>query len=104
MFGRQTRMQARRNWCEYRRLTSDELRTPQETAAHQRVVPLVAARVELIPRLRRWHNGLGPRTSRRLGRSIASFVDHRTRTLGVAATGLPDWRPEAARGRRARRG
>jgi hypothetical protein len=67
-----------------------------------RLQPLLAALLELLPWLKQWHNDPDPVHGERLGDTYAGFVDDEVRALGLTLADLRAWRPVVAarRGRR----
>jgi hypothetical protein len=67
----------------------------------ERLVPLLAGVLELVPWLKQWHNEPSPEYgNERLGDYFASFVEGEARGLGVSVADLVGWRPQAkGRGR-----
>jgi hypothetical protein len=70
----------------------------------ERLAPLLAGLLELVPWLKQWHNepndaygGL------RLGDYFADFVEDEARQVGLSVEDLRNWRPEKSRGRRTAR-
>lgn len=65
----------------------------------ERLRPLLAGVQELVPWVKQWHNQPNPDfDGERLGDYFARFVDTEARSLGLAPSDLPLWRP-APRGR-----
>lgn len=71
----------------------------------ERLVPLLAGLIELLPWLRQWHNDYDPDTGERMGGYFAAFVNEEARSLGMTEAAVAAWKPVAAprrgRGRRA---
>jgi hypothetical protein len=71
----------------------------------ERLVPLLAGLIELLPWLRQWHNDYDPDTGERMGDYFAAFVNEEARSLGMTEAAVAAWKPAAAprrgRGRRA---
>jgi hypothetical protein len=69
-----------------------------------RLAPLLAGLLELLPWLLQWHNETDPTHGERMGDFFAAFLDEEARALGLTPEGLARWAPpEAARrGRRPR--
>lgn len=67
----------------------------------ERLVPLLAGVLELVPWLKQWHNEPSPEYgNERLGDYFASFVEGEARGLGVSVADLEAFRPQVkARGR-----
>lgn len=68
-----------------------------------RLQPLLAALLELLPWLKQWHNDPDPVHGERLGDTYAAFVDNEVRALGLTVADLRAWRPAVAAARRGRR-
>lgn len=69
-----------------------------------RLKPLLAGLLELIPWLRQWHNDLDPDTGLRMGDFFRGYVAEQARELGLTLDDLRAWTPPApVRGRRGRR-
>jgi hypothetical protein len=70
-----------------------------------RLLPLLAGLLELVPWLRQWHNDPDPaRGGQRMGDYFARFVEEEARRHGRTLDDLRAWRPEASvrhRGRKA---
>ena len=71
----------------------------------ERLTPLLAGLLELLPWLKQWHNDLDPTHGVRLGDYFADFVAEEARTLGLTLDQVRAWTPpaRATRGRRRRR-
>jgi hypothetical protein len=71
----------------------------------ERLVPLLAGLIELLPWLRQWHNHYDPDTGERMGDYFAAFVNEEARSLGMTEAAVAAWQPAAVprrgRGRRA---
>jgi hypothetical protein len=71
----------------------------------ERLVPLLAGLIELLPWLRQWHNDYDPDTGERMGDYFAVFVNEEARSLGMTEAAVAAWQPVAVarrgRGRRA---
>jgi hypothetical protein len=71
----------------------------------ERLVPMLAGLIELLPWLRQWHNDYDPDTGERMGDYFAAFVNEEARSLGMTEAAVAAWKPAAAprrgRGRRA---
>jgi len=61
----------------------------------ERLQPLLAALLELLPWLKQWHNDPDPVHGERLGDTYAAFVDDEVRALGLTLADLRAWRPAA---------
>jgi hypothetical protein len=69
-----------------------------------RLKPLLAGLLELVPWLRQWHNDLDAETGLRMGDLFRDYVAEQARELGLTLDDLRAWAPPApARGRRGRR-
>jgi hypothetical protein len=69
-----------------------------------RLLPLLAGLLELVPWLQQWHNDPDPaRGGQRMGDYFARFVEEEARRHGKTLDDLRTWRPEAAVRRRARK-
>ena len=70
----------------------------------ERLVPLLAGLIELLPWLRQWHNDYDPDTGERMGGYFAVFVNEEARSLGMTEAAVAAWKPAATprrgRGRR----
>ena len=67
-----------------------------------RLVPLLAGLLELLPWLKQWHNQLDPNFGERMGDYYRSFVTEEARELGFTLDDLRAWRPAAQASRRGR--
>ena len=61
----------------------------------ERLQPLLAALLELLPWLKQWHNAPDAVHGERLGDTYAAFVDDEVRALGLTLADLRAWRPAA---------
>lgn len=70
----------------------------------ERLKPLLAGLLELVPWLRQWHNDIDPETGLRMGDYFLSYVEEQARELGLTLDDLRAWTPPAptrrGRGRR----
>jgi len=85
----------------------DHLRQAQALATHylealeleswpvERLLPLLAGLLELVPWLKQWHNDLDPTTGERMGDYFESFVAEHARRHGTTIDGLRDLQPTA---------
>lgn len=69
----------------------------------ERLAPLLAGLLELVPWLKQWHNDLDPEHGARMGEYFEGFVQDEARALGTTVEALRGWRPQAAGPRRGRR-
>lgn len=70
-------------------------RKEQDGWETDRLTPLLAGLLELVPWLKQWHNEIDPDTDQRLGDFYESFLDDEARSLGLTMQDLRDWRPPA---------
>jgi hypothetical protein len=70
--------------------------------AAERLAPLLAGLLELVPWLRQWHNGRDPETGLCMGDYFADFVAEEARSLGLSLADLRAWTPLAPTRRRHR--
>jgi hypothetical protein len=75
----------------------------QEGWTPDRLKPLLAGLVELIPWLKQWHNGIDQTYGIGMGDYFAGFVDEEARALGFTVDDLRAWQPPAERMVRRRR-
>ncbi|MFZ4859788.1 MAG: BREX-2 system adenine-specific DNA-methyltransferase PglX [Desulfuromonadaceae bacterium] len=69
----------------------------------ERLQPLLAGLLELVPWLEQWHNEVDPVYGERMGAYYKSFVSEEARTQGFTIEDLRDWKPamtDAKRGRK----
>ena len=67
----------------------------QESWTKERLTPMLAGLLELIPWLKQWHNEPSAEfDGLRLGDSFEAFLDGECHTLGVTREALRAWRPE----------
>jgi hypothetical protein len=57
----------------------------------QRLTPLLAGLLELIPWLKQWHNAIDPQYGVGLGDYFADFVQEEVRALGLTADQVRSW-------------
>ncbi|TDU23279.1 hypothetical protein DFR24_4802 [Panacagrimonas perspica] len=69
----------------------------------ERLQPLLAGLLELVPWLKQWHNDLHPLYGERMGDYYAGFVQDQARELGLTLDEIRGWRPPAVAARRGRR-
>ena len=68
----------------------------QEGWSAERLTPLLAGLLELVPWLRQWHNALDPAYGQRaVGDYFAGFVDEEARRLGFTLDAVRAWTPPA---------
>ncbi|MGH7860434.1 MAG: BREX-2 system adenine-specific DNA-methyltransferase PglX, partial [Candidatus Binatia bacterium] len=65
----------------------------QEGWPADRLVPLLAGIVELLPWLRQWHNDVDPEYNVRMGDYYADFVREEARRLGLTEEKICEWQP-----------
>lgn len=70
-------------------------RKEQDAWAVERLTPLLAGLLELIPWLKQWHNEIDPDMGVGLGEFYESFLESEARSLGLTKQALRDWRPPA---------
>jgi hypothetical protein len=70
----------------------------------ERLVPMLAGLIELLPWLLQWHNGYDPDLGTRMGDYFADFVQTEARALGMTEATVAAWAPPTTprRGRRRR--
>jgi hypothetical protein len=69
----------------------------------ERLQPLLAGLLELVPWLEQWHNDVDPVYGERMGHYYKGFVSEEARTQGFTIEDLRDWKPavtDAKRGRK----
>lgn len=71
----------------------------QEGWATDRLVPLLAGIVELLPWLRQWHNEIDAEYGVRMGDYYRDFVREEARKLDLTEEKIRDWQPEGSGGR-----
>lgn len=69
----------------------------------ERLQPLLAGLLELVPWLEQWHNEIDPIYGERMGHYYKGFVAEEARTLGFTLDYLKGWKPAATTAGRARR-
>lgn len=70
----------------------------------ERLKPLLAGLLELVPWLRQWHNDIDPETGLRMGDFFLGYVEEQARELGLTLDDLRAFTPAArTRGSRERR-
>lgn len=70
-----------------------ELMRTQEGWSPQRLVPLLAGLLELLPWLKQWHNELDPAYGIGMGDFFADFVTAEARTMGEPIEEIKTWKP-----------
>lgn len=68
-----------------------------------RLLPLLAGLLELLPWLKQWHNALDPNFGERMGDYYDGFVRDEAKALGVTLEALKGWKPALTAARRGRR-
>jgi hypothetical protein len=74
----------------------------EEGWSAERLTPLLAGLLELLPWLRQWHNEVDPASGQRLGDYFGHFLDEECRALGLTLEDLRAWQPPQRKGRRKR--
>lgn len=69
----------------------------------ERLQPLLAGLLELVPWLKQWHNAVHPEFGERMGNYYEGFVQDEARTHGFTADALRAWKPVVVAARRGRR-
>jgi hypothetical protein len=77
-------------------------RVEQEGWPAERLKPLLAGLVELLPSLKQWHNDIDPTYNERMGDFFETFLRSELQKYGVTGEDLLGWVPPVAvrRGRR----
>ena len=75
----------------------------QEGWTAERLAPLLAALLELLPWVRQYHNAPDPEFDVGMGDYFEAFIDDEARALSLTREAIRAWAPPAARGRRAGR-
>ena len=77
-------------------------RKDQDGWPKERLVPILAGLLELIPWVKQWHNNPDPAyDGQRMGEVYEAFVSEKARALGVTTDELQAWRPaDAQNGKR----
>jgi hypothetical protein len=65
----------------------------EEGTVSQKLVPLLAGLLELLPWVRQWHGGTDPEFGLDLGEYYADFVDAEARALGMTVDQVRVWKP-----------
>ena len=76
----------------------------QEGWKAERLAPLLAALLELLPWVRQYHNAPDPEFDIGMGDYFEAFIDDETRALSLTRESLADWAPPAAAKGRGRHG
>ena len=71
--------------------------------SRERLQPLLAGLLELVPWLKQWHNDMNPDFGARMGDYYASFVTDEARALQFTLDDLRAWKPTASSIKRARK-
>lgn len=69
----------------------------------ERLQPLLAGLLELVPWLKQWHNEVHPSFGERMGDYYEGFLSDQARDLGFTVAELRSWQPAVAAARRGRR-
>lgn len=69
----------------------------------ERLQPLLAALLELVPWLKQWHNEVHPTFGERMGDYYEGFLKDQARELGFTLEDLRNWKPADTGARRGRR-
>jgi hypothetical protein len=69
----------------------------------ERLQPLLAGLLELVPWLEQWHNDLDPIYGERMGHYYKGFVAEEARALGFTLDDLRAWKPAATAAKRGKR-
>lgn len=69
----------------------------------ERLKPVLAGLLELIPWLKQWHNEEDPTTGLRMGNTFADFVEGECQEFGFTVESLREWQPPQTTARRGRR-
>jgi hypothetical protein len=69
----------------------------------ERLQPLLAGLLELVPWLKQWHNEVHPSFGERMGDYYEGFLNDQARELGFTVEDLRTWKPAASSARRGRR-
>jgi hypothetical protein len=73
----------------------------------ERLTPLLAGMMELLPWVLQWHPDLDEHTGRPIGETFGAFLDDEARALGLTREQIRNWTPPArtsTRGRKAKAG
>jgi hypothetical protein len=69
-----------------------------------RLKPMLAGLLELIPWIKQWHNDPDPATGDRMGDSFAAFLEAECQEWGMTVESLNQWTPPVGRGSRSASG
>lgn len=69
----------------------------------ERLQPLLAGLLELVPWLKQWHNEIDPTYGERMGDYYQGFVSEEARALGFTLDDLRAWKPAATAAKRVRK-
>ena len=69
----------------------------------ERLAPLLAALLELLPWVRQYHNATDPEFGIGMGDYFEGFIDEEARALSLTHESIRAWAPPEGRGRRGRR-
>lgn len=75
-------------------------RKENEAWPADRLAPLLAGLLEIVPWLLQWHNQLDAQHGQHLGNFYRDFVDEEARALALIREQLKDWQPQAQKTRR----
>ncbi|MCI0393081.1 MAG: BREX-2 system adenine-specific DNA-methyltransferase PglX, partial [Acidobacteria bacterium] len=70
-----------------------ELMRTSEGWSQERLTPLLAGLLELLPWLKQWHNELDPAYGIGMGDFFESFVDGEARMMGKTVEAIKNWKP-----------
>lgn len=68
-----------------------------EAWALERLKPVLAGLLDLIPWIKQWHNDPDPATGDRMGDSFAAFLEAECQEWGITVESLKDWTPPVGR-------
>jgi hypothetical protein len=69
----------------------------------ERLKPVLAGLLELIPWLKQWHNDVDPATGERMGDTFEGFVEAECQEFGFTVESVRAWTPAQTTARRGRR-
>jgi hypothetical protein len=75
----------------------------REGWSHERLQPLLAGLLELLPWLKQWHNDMNSDFGARMGDYYESFVTDEARALQFTLDDLRAWKPAATAAKRGRK-